>query len=370
MNETPKVAIVILNWNGINYLRQFLPSVLSTIWPNLDIIIGDNASTDGSVEFIKREYPTIKIIQNYQNYGFTGGYNRVLAKVEADYFILLNSDVEVFPDWIAPIIKLMESDPLIAVAAPKIKSYTEKDHFEHAGAAGGYIDKFGYPFCRGRMFYEIEKDNGQYQVSDEVFWASGAAMFIKKHCWEEADGFDESFFAHMEEIDLCWRLKNKGYKVMYCAGSEVFHVGGGTLNSENPFKTYLNFRNNLLLLKNNLPFWHALLIISARFVMDLMAIFRFLNEGKRKDAWAVSRAHQYFVLHLFDVSSQKSEVGSRKSEVGSRKSEVGNHKSAKANSQQLIANSSLKGMYKGSIVWDFFIKKKKHFNELNQADFL
>jgi len=220
------------------------------------------------------------------------------------------------------------------------------------------------------MFYEIEKDNGQYQVSDEVFWASGAAMFIKKHCWEEADGFDESFFAHMEEIDLCWRLKNKGYKVMYCAGSEVFHVGGGTLNSENPFKTYLNFRNNLLLLKNNLPFWHALLIISARFVMDLMAIFRFLNEGKRKDAWAVSRAHQYFVLHLFDVSSQKSEVGSRKSEVGSRKSEVGNHKSAKANSQQLIANSSLKGMYKGSIVWDFFIKKKKHFNELNQADFL
>ena len=243
MSGTPKVAIVILNWNGVEHLRQFLPSVMSSVWPDLEVVVGDNASTDGSVAFLRQAYPSVKIILNDQNYGFTGGYNRILEQVTADYFILLNSDVEVFPGWIAPVIDLMESDPAIAVAAPKIKSYLQKDHFEHAGAAGGFIDAYGYPFCRGRMFYEIEADDGQYDhETGEVFWASGAAMFIKKHCWEEAGGFDESFFAHMEEIDLCWRLKNMDYKVMYCAESEVFHLGGGTLNAENPFKTYLNFQ--------------------------------------------------------------------------------------------------------------------------------
>ena len=350
--------------------------------------MGDNASTDGSVEFVRNEYPSVKIIENDKNYGFTGGYNRVLEHVEADYFILLNSDVEVFPGWIAPVINLMESDPLIAVAAPKIKSFLQKDYFEHAGAAGGFIDKFGYPFCRGRVFYEIEQDLGQYQQSGEVFWASGAAMFIKKHCWEEAGGFDESFFAHMEEIDLCWRLKNIGYKVMYCAQSEVFHLGGGTLNAENPFKTYLNFRNNLLLLKKNLPFFTALPVIIVRFFMDFMAIFRFLNEGKRKDAWAVSRAHQYFVMHLFspkvrksgspEEGSQKAEVGSRKSEVGSQNLEIGStnpqpathHSQLPTHHSPLTIHHSLKGMYKNSIVYDFFIKKKKHFNELSPSDFI
>jgi len=364
MNKIPKVAVVILNWNGISHLREFLPSVMSSTCPNLEIVIGDNASTDGSVDFIKNEYPSIKIIQNNENYGFTGGYNRVLAGVEADYFILLNSDVEVFPGWIEPVINLMESDSLIAVAAPKIKSYTEKNFFEHAGAAGGFIDSFGYPFCRGRMFYEMEQDNGQYEQTGEVFWASGAAMFIKKHCWDEAGGFDESFFAHMEEIDLCWRLKNIGYKVMYCAESEVFHLGGGTLNSENPFKTYLNFRNNLLLLKNNLPFWRAVFIIFFRIWMDLAAVLRFLNEGKRKDAWAVSRAHQYFFLNLFRKPGSP-KVRSPKSESGGRNSEA-----IDANRLLPTAHSHLTGMYKGSIVWDFFIKKKKHFTELDQKNFI
>ncbi|MDB5090041.1 MAG: glycosyltransferase (rhamnosyltransferase), family 2, partial [Mucilaginibacter sp.] len=305
MSYTPKVAVVILNWNGIKHLRQFLPSVLTSVYPDLDIIVGDNASTDGSVEFIKQEYPSIHIIQNDDNYGFTGGYNRVLEHVEADYYILLNSDVEVSPGWIMPVITLMESDPLIAAAAPKIRAYNQKDHFEHAGAAGGFIDSYGYPFCQGRMFYEIEEDKGQYQQSGEVFWATGAALFIKKHCWHEAGGFDDRFFAHMEEIDLCWRLKNMGYKVMYCAESEVFHLGGGTLNVENPFKTYLNFRNNLLLLQNNLPFWRATLVISVRIWMDLLALLRFLTEGKRKDAWAVSRAHQNFVFNLFKGKKSK-----------------------------------------------------------------
>ncbi|HVW15598.1 MAG TPA: glycosyltransferase family 2 protein [Mucilaginibacter sp.] len=343
MNQIPKVAIVILNWNGVKYLRQFLPSVLSSSWPNLDIIVGDNGSTDGSVEFLQKEFPQVSIICNDKNYGFTGGYNRVLEKVDADYFILLNSDVEVHPGWIAPVIELMERDPLIAAAAPKIISFADKDHFEHAGAAGGFIDKTGYIFCRGRMFYEIEADHGQYNKSDEVFWASGAAMFIKKHCWVESGGFDDRFFAHMEEIDLCWRLKNMGYKVMYCAESVVYHVGGGTLNTENPFKTFLNFRNNLLLLKNNLSFWRACFVIFIRFWLDLLAIARFLNEGKRKDAWAVSRAHQNFVRHIFS----KGPAGR------TRRSNL--HK--------------LKGMYKRSIVWDFFIKKKRVFSALDPKDF-
>jgi GT2 family glycosyltransferase len=344
MTNTPKVAVVILNWNGIKHLREFLPSVLASTWPNLDVIVGDNGSTDGSVDFLRQNFPAVKIIQNDQNYGFTGGYNRVLDRVEADYFILLNSDVEVHNGWIEPVIALMESDPLIAAAAPKIKSFSEKDYFEHAGAAGGFIDLFGYPFCRGRMFYEIEADKGQYGQSDEVFWASGAAMFVKSTCWVAAGGFDDRFFAHMEEIDLCWRLKNMGYKVMYCSQAEVYHVGGGTLNTENPFKTFLNFRNNLLLLKNNLSFWRATLIICIRFWMDLLAIVRFLNEGKRKDAWAVSRAHQNFIWHVLKGGGPKAR---------NKRSNL----------------PGLRGMYRRSIVWDFFMKKKRTFTALDPKDF-
>jgi len=342
MTSTPKVAIVILNWNGLKYLREFLPSVMASTWPNLDVVVGDNGSSDGSVSFLKENFPTVKIIQNDKNYGFTGGYNRVLERVEADYFILLNSDVEVPAGWIEPVIHLMESDTLIAAAAPKIKAFAQKDHFEHAGAAGGFIDKYGYPFCRGRMFYEIEADKGQYEQSGEVFWATGASMFVKKQYWVEAGGFDERFFAHMEEIDLCWRLKNMGYKVMYCAQSEIYHVGGGTLNTENPFKTFLNFRNNLLLLRNNLSFWRGLFIIAIRFWMDLLAIVRFLNEGKRKDAWAVSRAHQNFVVQLFKGGGLRT-----------KRSNL----------------PDLKGMYKHSIVWSFFMKKNHSFSSLDSKDF-
>jgi GT2 family glycosyltransferase len=313
MNFTPKVAIVILNWNGVKHLEEFLPSVTKSDWPNLEIVVGDNASSDGSVAFVKEKYPEITIIQNDANYGFTGGYNKVLEHVEADYYILLNSDVEVPAGWIKPVIELMESDPLIAAAAPKIKAYLQKDHFEHAGAAGGFIDAFGYPFCRGRVFYEIEEDKGQYEESGEVFWASGAALFIKKKYWDEAGGFDDRFFAHMEEIDLCWRLKNMGYKIMYCAQSEVYHVGGGTLNTENPFKTYLNFRNNLLLLKKNLPYWRSVYVIGSRYFMDLMALFRFLSEGKRKDAAAVSKAHRNFIKNLF--KSEKTYISTDKTRL-------------------------------------------------------
>ncbi|MCJ8211142.1 glycosyltransferase family 2 protein [Mucilaginibacter sp. RS28] len=338
MNQ-PRVAVVILNWNNLNYLKQFLPGVLQSDYSNFEVIVGDNASTDSSVEFLKTEYPAVKVIINDKNYGFTGGYNRVLEQVDADYFVLLNSDIEVKPNWISPVIEMMEADQTIAAAAPKIKSYAEKNCFEHAGAAGGFIDKFGYPFCRGRIFYEVEEDHGQYNEPGEIFWASGAALFIRKNCWVEAGGFDEQFFAHMEEIDLCWRLKNMGYKVMYCPQSEVYHVGGGSLNKENPFKTYLNFRNNLLLLKKNMPAGRAAVVITLRFWMDLLALLRFLGEGKRKDAWAVSRAHQAFIASLFRADKFKTA------------------KRTKA--------ANLKGMYKGSLVADFFIHKKTRFTDLD-----
>lgn len=357
MIDTPKVAVVILNWNGTKYLKQFLPSVMASTWAGLKVVMGDNASTDDSVAFVRENYPSIEIIQNDKNYGFTGGYNRVLAQVDADYYILLNSDVEVVPGWIEPVINLMESDDTIAAAAPKILAYAQKDTFEHAGAAGGFIDAYGYPFCRGRMFYEVEKDLGQYQQSGEVFWASGASLFIKKKYWDLAGGFDEYFFAHMEEIDLCWRLKNMGYKVMYCAQSTVYHVGGGTLTAENPFKTYLNFRNNLLLLKKNLPFWTAFRVIVIRFLMDLLALIRFMMEGKRRDAWAVSRAHQAFVLSLFGI--RLAAYGVR---VNGQKSI---RQTATSNRQQ-----NKKGTYKGSIVWQFFLKKKARFTDLSPADLL
>lgn len=344
MKPVPKVAIVILNWNGLKYLSQFLPSVMASNWDNLEVIVGDNASSDGSVRFLQSTFPSVRIIQNDNNYGFTGGYNRVLSQVDADYYILLNSDIEVTPNWIQPVIELMEADDQVAAAAPKIKAYHNPAYFEHAGAAGGFIDSYGYPFCRGRIFYEVEEDKGQYDQSGEVFWATGAALFIKKKCWDMTGGFDERFFAHMEEIDLCWRLKNLDYKIMYCAESVVYHVGGGTLDKENPFKTYLNFRNNLLLLKKNLSFGRALFTISIRFVLDLMAIIRFMNEGKRKDAWAISRAHQNFIRQLFTRSKQPVKV-------------------AKAH------HSTLKCMYKHNIVWDFFIKKKRAFSNLGGDDF-
>lgn len=343
MSLAPKVAVVILNWNGLKYLQQFLPSVIASTWPNLDIVVGDNGSTDDSLTYLRARYPEIKIIENNVNYGFTGGYNRVLSQVDADYYILLNSDVEVPAGWIEPMIEMMEADDNVAAAAPKIRSYGQKTHFEHAGAAGGFIDKHGYPFCRGRIFYEIEEDTGQYNTAGEIFWASGASLFIKKKHWDVSGGFDESFFAHMEEIDLCWRLKNMGYKVMYCPESEIYHVGGGTLNAENPFKTYLNFRNNLLLLRNNLPAGRAFWVICIRMWLDLLALFRFLSEGKRKDAWAVSKAHRSFLKMLFKK-----------------------RKIAKA--KPVFHHSKLSGMYGRSIVWDFFVGKKTRFIDLDQNE--
>jgi len=334
----PNVAVVILNWNGISFLQSFLPQVLKSEYSNLQVIVGDNASTDESVAYLRQYFPEVQIIQNAVNYGFAEGYNRVLKQVDADYYVLLNSDVQVPLNWIKPVVDLMEKDPSIAAAQPKIKSYTENSKFEYAGAAGGFLDKFGFPFCRGRIFDVIEPDTGQYDNTIEIFWASGAALFVKRRCWEEVGGLDADFFAHMEEIDVCWRLKNLGYKVVYCSDAEVFHVGGGTLNSTNPFKTYLNFRNNLYLLQKNLPAGEMCLLLFARIWIDFIAWMHFLVAGKAAFAWAINKAHFDFFRNY--------------------------RKTSKKRTDRQITFSKLTGVYYHSIVWAFFIKKIKNFKNL------
>ncbi|MEO8793970.1 MAG: glycosyltransferase family 2 protein [Daejeonella sp.] len=342
MINAPKVAVVILNWNGKNYLQKFLPSVMASEYSNLEIIIGDNASTDDSISFLQVEYPELKIISNSKNFGFAGGYNEVLKQVDADYFVLLNSDVEVTANWIKPVIDLMESDKMIAAAQPKLLAFKDREMFEYAGAAGGYLDKFGYAFCKGRIFDSMEKDNHQYDESSEIFWASGAAFFIKSVYWKECNGLDEDFFAHMEEIDLCWRLKNRGYKIMYCADSKVYHVGGGTLSVESPYKTYLNFRNNLIMMQKNLPAGKAIGIIFIRFWLDFLSLIRYMSHGNFANAMAVSKAHFHFLGKIFC-----------------------NRKKTNQN----FALSNKTGIYKRSIVWQYFALARKKFTDLNSNDF-
>ena len=319
MTKYPKVAVVILNWNGRFFLEKFLPSVFNSTYQNIEFVIGDNASTDDSIAYVEENYPKFSILKNAENLGFAGGYNEILKRVEADYYVLLNSDVEVSQNWIEPVIAQMEQDPMLVAVQPKIQSYHDKGYFEHAGAAGGYLDYFGFPFCRGRIFDQVEKDQGQYDDPKEVFWATGAALFIKAEVWKEAGGFDADFFAHMEEIDLCWRLKKMGYKIGYCPSSLVYHVGGGTLNTSNPHKTYLNFRNNLLMMQKNLPVAAGIWIIFLRFWFDFAALLKFLIDGKPKDAWAVSRAHQYFFKNFIKTAKNVRNTKARRTKPASIK---------------------------------------------------
>ena len=278
-----KIAVVILNWNGRKFLEQFLPNVIEHSANVAEVIVADNASTDDSVDFLKQNFPHIRLIQNATNGGFSKGYNDSLMSLEADYFVLLNSDIEVTPNWIEPVIELLESASDIAVCQPKIRSWHEREKFEYAGAAGGFIDRFGYPFCRGRVFETMETDHGQYDDACEVFWATGAAMFVKASIYKEFGGLDEDFFAHMEEIDFCWRVKNAGYKVMYCPNSTVYHIGGGTLPKKSSRKTYLNFRNNLSLLYKNLYRKELFFILFMRFFLDMIAALRFLFERNLRE---------------------------------------------------------------------------------------
>lgn len=285
-----KLAIVILNWNGKKWLEKFLPNVVEHS-QNAEVYVIDNGSTDDSNDFLQTNFPSVKIIKNDKNYGFAGGYNEGLKKIDAEIYCLLNSDVEVTENWTQPILELFSSDENITAIQPKVLSYNQKTHFEFAGAAGGFIDNLGYPYCRGRVFDKLEVDKGQYDDETEIFWASGCAMFIRSEDFWNQNGFDERFFAHQEEIDLCWRLINSGKKIYYTGKSTVYHVGGGTLSKQSPQKTYLNFRNNLSMMLKNLPFPKLLWLIFIRLCLDGIAGIRFGLKDGFPHLWAVARAH-------------------------------------------------------------------------------
>ena len=336
--QFPTVAIVILNWNGQSFLAQFLPSVI-TYSTGCQVYVADNASTDNSVRYLQDNFPEVKLIIHTNNLGFCEGYNQALQQIKADYFVLLNSDVEVTAGWVTPIINLMESSASIAACQPKIKSYHLPNFFEYAGAGGGLLDKYGYPFCRGRIFNNLEEDTGQYNDTTTVFWATGACMFIRAEVYHQVGGLEPAFFAHMEEIDLCWRLQNLGYQVMYCGQSEVYHVGGGTLPKSNPHKTFLNFRNGLALLYKNNPKEGFYPIFITRLILDWVAAFKFLLDGKPSDCLAVWKAHWTL------WRNRKYWLQKRLKHAPTTK-------------------SKLKGWFNGSIVWEHFIRRKKTYLEL------
>lgn len=290
-----KVAVVILNWNGSEMLRTFLPSVIRySALSGVEVYVADNASTDNSLAVLNEEFPSVKQVILDQNYGFADGYNKALAQVEADYYVLLNSDVEVTEHWLEPMVDYLDAHPHIAGCQPKILSWRQKDHFEYAGACGGYIDRYGYPFCRGRIMGVVEKDHGQYDDILPIFWATGASLFIRSSDYWEAGGLDGRFFAHMEEIDLCWRLRSRGRGLVCIPQSVVYHVGGATLKKENPRKTFLNFRNNLLMLYKNLPQKELRQVMTVRCILDYVAAFTFLLKGQAPNMTAVFQARREY----------------------------------------------------------------------------
>ena len=334
----PSVALVILNWNGRSFLEKFLPSVMNTTYTNKRVVIADNASTDDSIAFIKKEYPQVELIVHNKNEGFAKGYNWALKQIKTDYYVLLNNDVEVTADWVEPIIKLMETDKKIAVCQPKLLSFADKTLFEYAGASGGWIDRFGYPFMRGRIFDTCEKDEGQYDTAVPCFWASGAALFVRASVYHELGGLDGYFFAHQEEIDFCWRAQLSGYKIFAEPASVVYHVGGGTLPKGNPKKVFLNYRNNLVMLAKNLPLREAGWKIPARFCLDALAAWKSLLAGDSGYFFAVARSHfHFFKWMLFEK---------RQTLFPSKRFPIHT------------------GVYKGSVVWDYFARNKKRFSEI------
>jgi GT2 family glycosyltransferase len=326
-------AVVILNYNGKTLLERFLPSVVAYSG-HARVIVADNASSDGSLAWLEKNHPQVERIAMDENRGFCGGYNKALKQVTAERYVLLNSDVEVTPGWLEPLEQILEANPGVAAVQPKVLAEQQRDHFEYAGAGGGMIDTLGYPFCRGRMFYYTEKDEGQYDDDRAVFWSSGACMMIRSDWFHRLGGFDEDFFAHMEEIDLCWRLQRAGQKIYYTGRSRVFHVGGGTLAKSNPRKTYFNFRNGLSLIYNNLPAAELAFKFPVRLALDWIAAFKFILAGTVLDGLAVLRAHAHFFRYF------RREINRRK-----RSSSTG--------------YPQLPTQYHGWVVWDFFILGKR-----------
>lgn len=341
----PNVAVVILNYNGKKFFEQFLSRINEFSRPH-EIIVADNGSSDDSVSFLKTNFPQVRIILNNGNYGYAEGYNRALKQITAEYYILLNSDVEVTENWIEPVISLMEKDKTIAVCQPKTLDYKHRNLFEYAGGSGGFIDKYGYPFCRGRLFNSVEEDQHQFDNATEVFWATGACLFVRSSAFWQAGGFDNDYFAHMEEIDLCWRMKNLGHKIFVQPASVIYHVGGGTLHKLSSQKTFLNFRNNLITYtKNNAPGVLFLKIIF-RMILDGVAAFKFLLEGQPKHFFAVIKAHFNYYWWLPKTLQKRRDM----------KKKAGFH-----------FNTS--HIYKSNIVVEYFLKKKRKFSDLNQGFF-
>ncbi len=335
-----ETAIVILNFNGESFLRQFLPGVVQ-YRGEAEVIVVDNCSTDQSVEYINQAALDVRLIQFDQNYGFTGGYNKALQLIDHEFSILLNSDVEVTENWIEPIISFMKVHEDVSACQPKILSYHEKDRFEYAGAAGGFVDLLGFPFCRGRIFENLELDQNQYQSNLEVFWATGACMFVRTKDFLDAGGFDEDFFAHMEEIDLCWRFHIMGKKVYCIPLSTVYHVGGGTLSKVNPRKTYLNFRNNLTMLIKNDSIGNLIWKLPLKFGLDWVAAFKFWIDNSFAHFWAVIRAHFYFITHLFTNFKKRKQV-------------------------IVLKKSNVSKLYPGLITMEYFIIGNKTYSSLKK----
>ena len=337
----PKVAVVILNWNGEKLLTEFLPSVVAhSQAPDVEIVVADNGSTDGSVNLLREQFPAVRILLLDENYGFARGYNEALKKVKASYVLLLNSDVEVVAGWLDPMVSLLDTNPEIAAVQPKILSYQQKDFFEYAGAAGGFLDRFGFPFCRGRILNVTEKDTGQYNQLSDIFWGSGAALLIRSEVFHRAGGFDPDFWAHMEEIDLCWRVHSMGFRVVYCPGSHVFHVGGGSLPYSHPKKLFLNFRNNLWLLYKNLPAEKLFTILFMRLIFDGMAALKLAAEGNIRGFFSVLRAHLLFYRSIPALNRKR------------------NHN--RRIGQLLIP----KVMYSKSMIVNFYFRKKTRYSDL------
>ncbi len=333
------VAILILNYNGRDYLLKFLPSIVKNS-PDCEVIVADNGSHDDSISVLENSFSDVRVIKLDKNYGYAEGYNRSIRLIDHDYVALVNSDVEVSPKWTESLIARLDSDHNVAAVQPKILSYTERNRFEYAGAAGGFIDEYGYPFCRGRIFGTIEEDNGQYDTPTEIFWASGACFMIRRSVFQEAGGFDEDFFAHMEEIDLCWRLHNCGHKIIFIGASTVYHLGGGTLSYQNPRKNYLNFRNSWAVLIKNVPERLPLKIILGRWWMDVMSIAFFLLQFQPLSSLAVIKAHWY-ILH--------------------NHKKIKRRRTGKTSDSQIIPSMSPQ---KISLVWQYFIKGKRKYSDL------
>lgn len=331
-----KVAVVILNWNGKKLLEQFLPSIIQFSYELADIYVADNASTDDSVSFVRNQFPSVKIIENAKNGGYAKGYNDALQSIEANIYCLINSDVEVTQDWLPPILEVFKNEPNTAIIQPKLLDFKDKTKFEYAGAGGGFIDLYGYPYCRGRIFNHLETDTGQFDDISEIFWASGACFFIRSGIYKKLNGFDEDYFAHQEEVDLCWRTQNEGFDIKYVGASKVYHVGGATLQESNPRKTFLNFRNSLLNVIKNVPKKWFLFVFTSRLILDGVAGLKFALELRPIHTWAIIRAHLSLYTNFYKFLKKRRKL-----------------------QKKLHYNSHI------SVVWQHFILGRKTFDQLD-----